>query len=587
MEWNLEGMKQFFTKCQTPVKSLVSSQVSLENGMMKETLRLLEHPEGCGCLTLPVSIQDQTSLRPNKKMIPSSSCIQESQVPSKKMISVVNKNSSRITLTNIPDQSRSLKSQISGQALTLKDPDCYEFWDLLRKEKYQKLSWLQGTGLQDLDLNSLNGYAKSLELKSWFSTLKIQPQNLNSETTSWQSSKFTVVDGMEEEGIKTKLKTLKLRIKPTMEQKKMLNQWAGCVRFLYNKTIALLTNPKNTTLCNEFKIRNRFVPIRSRKTRKMNNFYYNKSWLKSCPSSIRQSAIYEAKANLKACYSNLKAGNIKSFTAPFKTKKKESLKGWSFTVESQSIQKDEDKLMILHTILKEMKYCGTKQLHKLIPGYRPDHDCKIQKTEFGEYFLLIPYSCIPKPSKPEPFTNPATIDPGVRKFATLYAPNSQECFMMGNRWSTDIMKILYQLDHLYSIKSKDKPLIKRLRKRVFYLKKELRDQCANFIAKRYDVVLMPKLDTGSLSIKAGRRLTTKTVRQMLQAGHSKFFYALKDKCWENGTKFLHVREEYTSQTCPHCGKLNKCNEVYFCKHCKFSCDRDIVGALNILLKATR
>ena len=56
----------------------------------------------------------------------------------------------------------------------------------------------------------------------------------------------------------------------------------------------------------------------------------------------------------------------------------------------------------------------------------------------------------------------------------------------------------------------DKPLIKRLikrlRKRVFYLKKELRDQCA-----RYYVVLMPKLDTGSLSIKAGRRLTTKTV----------------------------------------------------------------------------
>ena len=46
----LRGNETIFTKCQTPVKSLVSSQVSLENGMMKETLRLLEHPEGCGCL---------------------------------------------------------------------------------------------------------------------------------------------------------------------------------------------------------------------------------------------------------------------------------------------------------------------------------------------------------------------------------------------------------------------------------------------------------------------------------------------------------------------------------------------------------
>ena len=98
---------------------------------------------------------------------------------------------------------------------------------------------------------------------------------------------------------------------------------------------------------------------------------------------------------------------------------------------------------------------------------------------------------------------------------------------------------------------------------------------------------MPKLDTGKLSQKQTRRLRTKTVRAMLNAGHSTFFKCIKEKCWEHGSKFLHVKEDYTSQTCPCCGHLNKCNEVYKCKDCEFHHDRDLVGALNILLKAVR
>lgn len=82
-------------------------------------------------------------------------------------------------------------------------------------------------------------------------------------------------------------------------------------------------------------------------------------------------------------------------------------------------------------------------------------------------------------------------------------------------------------------------------------------------------------------------MRTKTVRALLQARHCEFFEYLKEKSRETGTQFLHVREEYTSQTCPNCGCLNKCNEVYKCKSCKFSEDRDITGAFNIMLKAVR
>jgi putative transposase len=270
------------------------------------------------------------------------------------------------------------------------------------------------------------------------------------------------------------------------------------------------------------------------------------------------------------------------------------MNGWGFSIEKQNIQKHGDKLMF--PTIGEVKYYGTKQLHKMIPDSRPLMDCKVQKNSFGEYFLIVPYKCHQKRDIPKISTNPVAVDPGVRKFLTTYAPNAKESMLMGNRWATNITGLLIKLDNMISLSSNEKNMkikkslmykIKRMRKRVFNMKKEMRDQCANFLSKKYDAVLIPKLDVKSLSIKSNRKLKTKTVRNMMNACHGMMFDALKHKCWENGSKFLHVREEYTSQTCPNCGSLNKCNEVYTCKHCGFKHDRDIVGALNILLKAVR
>ena len=130
-------------------------------------------------------------------------------------------------------------------------------------------------------------------------------------------------------------------------------------------------------------------------------------------------------------------------------------------------------------------------------------------------------------------------------------------------------------------------MIRAKRRRVYYLKREMHFQVANVIAKRYDLFMMPKLPVGKLTERATRRLKTKTARSLLNLGHAQLFDTIQDKCWEQGKHFLQVREEYTSQTCPCCGHLNKCNEVYLCKDCGFRHDRDIVGALNILLKSIR
>ena len=583
------------TKSLTLQTSLESNKESLENGQTMDKSKLSEHQEACDSSTSQVSTQPLLKQKKQRKTL-SQSSTQESRPTSRKKTLKGNKSSSgHIFLTNIPEPLLTT-SQTSGQVLTLKDKDCYQFWEESKKDVYQQLSWLQETDLPDLVSNSSNGCVQSSELKSWFSTLKIQPQNQNSEKTSWQSSKFIAADGMEVDDTKTKVKTRKLKLRPTKEQKQILNKWAGCVRFLYNKTVAMLSNPKNLTIRDKLRLRNRFATIKSQTTKKKNSFYNNRQWLETCPNSIRQGAIFEAKSNLKSCFTNKERGNIEEFTQPYKTKKKERLQGWSYSIEKVYIKKTGDNLQICQTMLKDMRYYGKKQLHKLIPDSKPKKDCKIQRNAFGEYFLIVPYDCIRKKSINTQSVNPVAVDPGVRKFLTTYAPNAKESYMLGNRWSTTLMTNLVHLDSLYSrvAKEKNKSLrtklqteIKCKRKRVFNMKAEMRYKCANFLATNYDLVMLPKLESGKLCIKGQRRLTTKTARSLMDACHGMFFKTLKDKCWEHGTKFMHVREEFTSKTCPQCGCLNKCDEVYKCKDCSFTHDRDLVGAFNIMLKGVR
>lgn len=154
--------------------------------------------------------------------------------------------------------------------------------------------------------------------------------------------------------------------------------------------------------------------------------------------------------------------------------------------------------------------------------------------------------------------------------------------------------MLFEIDNLCSIRTKslgrkkDKITrkITKLRKRIFNLKKELIHQSASYITNNYSIVLMPKLETQEIS-----RLETTTkylAREITCTSHCTFFNHLKYKCKEKGVRFLHVNEDYTSQTCNKCGfKQKDEKEIHECSNCNYRCDRDVNGAFNILLKAIR
>ena len=544
---------------------------------------------------IPQEIQNEPLIAiRNEEM---SSCTRECQVTNKKMTSKDKKSTCK---TGIKKQT--IKKKAKSSTFTISHPDSIskeralsEFWMQSKVEEYKQLSWLPKIDWQGLDSNSSSGYVVSTERKSWFSMTSIRHQPKNSEQTSSPSFKFTVANGTGDEGTKipSKIKkSWKLRLFPTKQQKMILEKWAGCSRFTYNNTLACLNNRKDK--CRRWmNLRNRFVTAKSRK-KKVNTFFNNKKWLLDCPKSIRLSAVKEATKNRKTCFTNLSRGNIGKFWIQYKSKKKEKLSGWSIGVEKNNVFKTADKLEIFPKILGDVLYGRKKQLHKLIQCKHPAADPRIQKDRFGDYYLIV---VVEVKTKQPPIVHKSakSYDPGCNIYATRYDPTGQ-VDMIGKGCNDTILEMLYHLDDLISLKdhsdgigidSKElRKKIIRVRKKIYYYKKELHHQVNNLVVKGSTLILYPKLDTLKLTLKENRQLRTKTVRQMLSLGHCEAYEQLKIKCFEHGCELLDVSEAYTTMTCPCCGSLSKCNNarIFNCK-CGFKAERDMNGSENILIRS--
>ena len=581
------------TRSQKQQKNLEFQHKHLDVGKQKELSQPSEHPVVNALLTCHLCVHKplyNNTINSRERLL----CTQGCHHQNKEMTSNVKKHFyENIVLSSQPDQKMLLRSRTLARVSTSKGPDFYEFWDSSRAEVYQRLSWLHETGWPGSVTNLSNGCATSTGQKSWFSTIKIPRQKKSLGRTSCTSFKFTVADGMAEgDTHQQTVKTYKLKLRPTPQQKKTMNEWAGSYRFTYNKAISLLVK-KNNTHRTPISIQNRLVIKQKRETKSINTFLASREWLERCPCAIRKKAVREAHSNLKSCFTNLRRRKISHFTAPYKTKKSETKDGWSVSMEKTNVVvKDSSHLYIYGRFLGEMRYYSVKQLRKLIPEKSPQQDCKLQRDGYGDYYLIITLtqSC---QRKPDIITKVTSVDPGVRKFVSTY--DNDTVAFYGNRWGTKITELTLHIDNLCSRKSRAlgkkkwvlQQRITRIRKQIHNFKREMMYQVANSIVKSSDLVLMPKLSTKDLVIKCKRRLTTKTVKQLLSACHGKFFDHLRYKCNDRGKHFLQVSEHYTSQTCPYCGELNKCNEVYKCKSCNFIHDRDAVGSLNILLRAVR
>ena len=190
------------------------------------------------------------------------------------------------------------------------------------------------------------------------------------------------------------------------------------------------------------------------------------------------------------------------------------------------------------------------------------------------------------------------LDPGVRTFMTGF--DGSDFLELGNGDFNKIAKLCSHLDKLKSkhdqtkggkfkrLRYKLKLAMERLRTRIKNLRSECHKQTASYLARNYDVIVLPTFETSEMVVRKKRKLRNKTARAMMTWAFYQFSQILEHLCSRYGSKLVRITEEYTSKTCTKCGHVHRklgSSLNFKCPECGYEIPRDFNGAVGILLKA--
>jgi putative transposase len=432
---------------------------------------------------------------------------------------------------------------------TTKGKGLKPYWNEQAKEISSQLWLPTKTVLQDLALNSSSISLPSMGVNSWYSmTMFRNPTpSGNLQKICSQSSVSSLIASTVSEEIQV-VKCKKIRVFPTTEQKKILNNWFGVSRLAYNSTIDYLNQPgiKANFMANSGKI-----------------YHGLPEFASSCPSSIREYAIKDAHDALKAqkvkC---LKTG--KPFRMRFRSRK-------------NPCQVIKFAAANYRNGLYRTKLGSLKMSQKL-----PDGLCGGQLTlHNGQYHIIATYKT--RLTVTENQGSVVALDPGVRTFQTFYSPES--CGEIGKSDIGRIYRLCSFLDKLISRRQYNAAA--RMRVRIKNLVTELHHKTANFLCSNFKVIFLPTFETSEMVKKSGRKINSKTARAMMTWSHYSFKEFLKGKAVEYGTSVVDVCEAYTSKTCSWTGELINVgsSKTIKSKVDAQSMDRDINGARGIFIRA--
>lgn len=436
--------------------------------------------------------------------------------------------------------------------------DCLPYWNKFVKEQSEKL-WLPiKTGLQDLDLSSSNGWQTDSVQRSWFSTkLSLAPKQSSPEISC---PSFTYSPAELTDLEVTVRRSRRIRLYPNSTQRKLLRQYLGTSRFVYNFALNFLQENSERYKLSAFK-----------------SLILGKlpSWAKDIPYAIRGDSCIEAFKTVISCRKKSKGG--KPHIPKFRSRK-DSVQ--SCPIQSQNIStKGEIYTSLLGKIMKPETISGSS-------------DGRITYENNRWYYcesILVP---VRKPENQR--LQAVSLDPGVRTFMTLYSPEITG--KIGEGAVQKIYRLGLCLDQIKSKQSRVKAKVKyrlrkaekRLRARIQDLIKELHYKTANFLCENFRLILLPSFEVKNMVGKIFRKIKAKSVRQMLSLSHFKFKMRLKSTAERLGCTVLDVNEAYTSKTCSACGKIHNIgsSKTMSCE-CGNEMDRDINGARGIYLRALR
>lgn len=435
------------------------------------------------------------------------------------------------------------------------------FWDDSREIISSHL--LSHTQIDSASLESVSYLSKMVD-NSWFLNERKFHQNKNSQKTFLQSHTSSLINYTDLED--TQIKSRKIRIYPTQQQKILFKQWFGVARKFYNETLTIYKNGSD-------KVWHKVYQDIAEQNKEHD-------YIKAVPYQIKKIAVKDYKEALTK--NKIKANRLgKPFEMKFKSKKnpKQSCYIPKTALSSSGIY---------HTIsgklkMKERAWFENKDIS----------DCRLV-LEFGKWFIVIP-----REVKTTPIDNQegvVAIDPGVRTFATYF---STEGYFgkLGQGAFDRILKLNLKIDKLISKLSKetDKNKKSNIKRSIFNIRFKIRNlidelhwKTIKFFTSRFKVIIFPPFNVSEMIKKSNRKLPKKVVRSMNCFRFFEFKERLKLKCKENGVTFIESSEAYTSKTNSFTGELmeNLGSKEKFMFN-NILVDRDINGARNILIRAMR
>jgi putative transposase len=216
--------------------------------------------------------------------------------------------------------------------------------------------------------------------------------------------------------------------------------------------------------------------------------------------------------------------------------------------------------------------------------------------ECGRWFLICKVAV--KVSAESQGKLTVACDPGVRTFLTTYSP--RDCAKIGKGFAAKIHPMLLRLDKLLGQRKRffnsapkawkqcHRDRFRYFQKRIYSIRNKIQDltldlhrRAADFLTKNYDVILLPTFEMSEMTAKQKRKITSRTVRQMLSLGHYQFKQYLGWIAYKRGKVVLVGSEAYTSKTDSRNGQIVELGPA---KTINGLC-RDVNGARGQFLRA--
>jgi transposase len=419
------------------------------------------------------------------------------------------------------------------------------------------------------------------------------------------------------------LRSYKIRMFPTEEQKRELKRCFSAARHAYNYTVGSINN--DGASWSFYERRAEYV-----------NTDQLPTWAAGVNAHFYKSGIEDACNAFKTAHANMRAGNITHFDVHYRSHRRTRTEALSFQGDDMKNNKKNCPLLAFertaHSMKKNRAECtvrfgGNLKAHGgirlqdhphvieklLAEGNRLQEPGKILWDKRSNAFYLQYLYVLPLQDDPDPqFVNNRPIvatDPGNRTFLTFFSPTygdygmllygmrrqlQDRCYALDQRTSAVTLRANALRAHQYGNRTKRqaqhtfarlKRKLAKERIRLHNWVKAAHYEVSNLLLSNFDIIVAPKLAVKQMVPRKGRVFGSQTARAMLTWSHGLFTQRLHWARARYAGKYVltDFGEPGTSKTCCHCGKWHKelgGAKIFECPHCDIRVDRDVAGARN-------